>query len=148
MLIVRSDLTRARILFGSLLNCRINTPSSQIYIYVCSINRVINFIFPDKEELEAIGKKERLNLFRRYFATSRYNRLIIQQHLIRSTYDESLISTVTGLERSHDQDFFDKVKIMKEYGFLDEFIDAVKEEEQGLQKIIEAYDKRMSGSAL
>jgi hypothetical protein len=53
-----------------------------------------------------------------------------------------------GLERSHDQDFFDKVKIMKEYGFLDEFIDAVKEEEQGLQKIIEAYDKRMSGSAL
>lgn len=109
---------------------------------------MINFIFPDKEELEAIGKKERLNLFRRYFATSRYNRLIIQQHLIRSTYDESLISTVPGLERSHDQDFFDKVKIMKEYGFLDEFIDAVKEEEQGLQKIIEAYDKRMSGSAL
>ena len=148
MLIVKSDLTRARILFGSLLNYEINTPSSQIYIYVCSINRVIDFIFPDKEELEAIGKKERLNLFRRYFATSRYNRLIIQQHLIRSTYDESLISTVTGLDRSHDQDFFDKVKIMKEYGFLDEFIDAVKEEEQGLQKIIEAYDKRMSGSAL
>jgi hypothetical protein len=32
---------------------------------------------------------------------------------------------------------------VKEYRFLDEFIDAVKEEEYGLQKIIEAYDKRI-----
>jgi len=29
---------------------------------------VIGFKFPDKKELERIGKKERLNLFRRYFA--------------------------------------------------------------------------------
>ena len=59
------------------------------------------------------------------------------------TYNDSLISAVIEFERSHDQDFFDKVKIVKEYGFLDEFIDTVKEEEQGLQKIIEAYDKRI-----
>jgi hypothetical protein len=32
---------------------------------------------------------------------------------------------------------------VKEYGILDEFIDAAKEEEHGLQKIIEAYDKRI-----
>ena len=47
------------------------------------------------------------------------------------------------LERSHNQDFFDKIRIVKEYGILDEFIDAAKEEEYGLQKIIEAYDKRI-----
>ena len=66
-------------------------------------------------------------------------RLLIQQCLIRSAYDESL-------ERSHDQDFVDKVKIVKAYGFFDEFLDALKEEEQGLQKLIEAYDKRVDQS--
>jgi hypothetical protein len=85
-------------------------------------------IHPDKGELERIGKKERLNLFRRYFAASRYNRLLTNHVL---------------LERLHNHDFFDKVRIVKEYGILDEFIDAAKEEEYGLQKIIEAYDKRM-----
>ena len=50
------------------------------------------------------------------------------------------------LERSHDQDFVEKVNIVKEYGFFDEFLDAAKEEEHGLQKIIEAYDKRMDQS--
>ena len=64
------------------------------------------------------------------------------------TYDDSLISAVIEFERPHDQDFFDKVKIVKEYGFLDEFIDAVKEEEQGLQKIIEAYDKRITNQSV
>ena len=107
------------------------------------VNKVITYKFPNKEKLETLGKKERMNLFRSYFATSRYNRLLIQQQLIRCAFDESPISILIELERSHDQDLFDKVKIMKEYSYLDEFIDAVKEEDQGLQKIIEAYDKRM-----
>ena len=98
------------------------------------------------EELDRIGSKERLNSFRRYFSASRYDRLLIQQCLIRSVYDESLISKVKELETSHDQDFVDKVKIVKECGFFDEFLDALKEEEQGLQKIIEAYDKRIDQS--
>ena len=104
---------------------------------------MIDFKFPDKGELERIGKKERLNLFRRYFATSRYNRLLIQKNLIKSVYNESSPSEIVELERSHNQDFFDKIRIVKEYGILDEFIDAAKEEEYGLQKIIEAYDKRI-----
>jgi len=33
---------------------------------------------------------------------------------------------------------------VKEYGFIDEFVHGVKEEEQALQKIIEAYDKRIN----
>ena len=107
------------------------------------INKVINFQFPDKEKLERIGKKERLNLFRRYFAASRYNRLLIQKNLIKSAYDESSISQIIELERSHNQDFFDKIRIVKECSFLEGFIDAAKEEEYGLQKIIEAYDKRI-----
>jgi hypothetical protein len=119
-----------------------------VYLYlsvicVWLVNKVINFKFPDKGELERIGRKERLNLFGRYFAASRYNRLLIQKNLIKSAYDESSVSEIIELERSHNQDFFDKVRIVKEYRFLDEFIDAVKEEEYGLQKIIEAYDKRI-----
>jgi len=35
---------------------------------------------------------------------------------------------------------------VKEYGFFDEFLDALKEEEYDLQKIIEAYEKRMDQS--
>lgn len=97
-------------------------------------------------KIDTIGSKERLNLFRRYFSASRYDRLLIQQFLIRSAYDESLVSKVKELERSHDQDFVEKVNIVKEYGFFDEFLDAAKEEEHGLQKIIEAYDKRMDQS--
>ena len=104
---------------------------------------MINFNFPNKDELERIGKTERLNLFRRYFAASRYDRLLIQKQLIKSAYDGSSISEVRELERSHDQDFFDKVGIVKGYRFLDEFIDAVKEEEEGIQRIIEAYDRRI-----
>lgn len=104
---------------------------------------MIDFKFPDKGELDRIGKKKRLNLFRRYFAASRYNRLLIQKNLIKSAYNESCPSEILELERLHNQDFFDKVSTVKEYGILDEFIDAAKEEEHGLQKIIEAYDKRI-----
>lgn len=109
---------------------------------------MIDFKFPDREEMERIGKKERLNLFRRYFASSRYNRLLIQKNLIESAYNESSPSQIIELEVSHNQDFFDKVRIVKECSFLDEFIDAAKEEEHGLQKIIEAYDKRIMSQSL
>ena len=83
-------------------------------ICLCLISKVINFKCPDKEKLESIGKKERLNLFRCYFAASRYNRLMIQKNLIKSAYDKSSLSYIIELERSHNQDFFDKVRIVKE----------------------------------
>src|ERR687886_1992523 len=100
------------------------------------------------EELDRVDKQERLNIFRRYFAASRYNRLLIQKNLIKSAYNESCPSEILELERSHNQDFFDKISTVKEYGILDEFIDAAKEEEHGLQKIIEAYDKRIMNQSL
>jgi len=44
------------------------------------------------EELAKADRQERMNIFRRYFAASRYNRLLIQQALVRSAQDRSLSS--------------------------------------------------------
>jgi hypothetical protein len=105
---------------------------------------MLDFVFPTQEELKKIGNKERLNVFRRYFAASRYNRLIIQQNLIRTAFDKSLISRVNELERAYNKDFLDMVRTIRSYGYLEEFLAAIKEEDEALQKIIEAYEKRMS----
>ena len=105
---------------------------------------MLDFVFPTQEELKKIGNKERLNVFRRYFAASRYNRLIIQQNLIRTAFDKSLISRVNELERAYNKDFFDMVRTIRSYGYLEEFLAAIKEEDEALQKIIEVYEKRMS----
>jgi len=74
---------------------------------------MIRFNLPSLAELDRIGSKKSLNLFRQYFSASRYNRLIIQQWLIKSAYDESFISKVKELEDLHNQDFIDKVRIVK-----------------------------------
>ena len=105
---------------------------------------MMHFELPGQEELDKMGTNERFNVFRHYFAISRYNRLLIQQYLIRSAYDESVTSKLAEFEVIHNQDFFDIVKIVKAYGYFDEFVAAVKEEDQALQKIMEAYDKRMN----
>jgi hypothetical protein len=107
---------------------------------------MLDFVFPTQEELKKIGVKERLNVFRRYFAASRYNRLIIQQNLIRTALDRSLISRVNELERAYNKDFFHMLRTVRLYGYLEEFLAAVREEDNALQKIIEAYEKRMSQS--
>jgi hypothetical protein len=107
---------------------------------------VLDFVFPTQEELKKIGNKERLNVFRRYFAASRYNRLIIQQNLLRTALDRSLIARVKELERAYNKDFFHMVRTVSYYGYLEEFLSAVREEDEALQKIIEAYEKRMSQS--
>jgi hypothetical protein len=107
---------------------------------------VVEFVLPTQEELKKIDNKERLNVLRRYFAASRYNRLIIQQNLIRTVFDESLITRVEELEKAYNKDYFDMVKIIRAYGYLEEFLVAVKEEDEALQKIIEAYEKKRSQS--
>ena len=86
-----------------------------------------------------------MNVFRRFFASSRYGRLIIQQLLVRSAIEKSLTGTVVSLEAAHNQEFLNVLKTVSDYGFIDEFTVAVKEEDSALQKIIEAYDKRMEG---
>lgn len=97
------------------------------------------------EELSKVDKQERMNIFRRYFAASRYNRLLIQQLLVRTAIDNSLKVKLKKLEQEHNKSFSDAIREIKKSGYIDEFIVAVKEEDKALQKIIEAYDKRMNG---
>ena len=98
------------------------------------------------EELAGADSQERMNIFRRYFAASRYNRLLIQHALVRSAQDGSLLSKVREMERAHNKDFIDTVKVMKKNGYFEEFLLAVKEEDDALIKIIEAYNQRMNRS--
>lgn len=97
------------------------------------------------EELSKVDKQERMNIFRRYFAASRYNRLLIQQALVRTAIDNSLKVKLKKLEQEHNKNFSDAIREIKKSGYIDEFLVAVKEEDKALQKIIEAYDKRMNG---
>jgi hypothetical protein len=96
------------------------------------------------DELAKTDEQERINIFRRYFAASRYNRLLIQETLVRSAQDESLVSKVKEMEEAHMGDFIKTIKALKKNGYFEEFLVAVKEEDEALLKIIEAYDKRMN----
>lgn len=98
------------------------------------------------EDLVKADRQERMNIFRRYFAASRYNRLLIQQALVRSAQDSSLISRVKKMEQAHYKDFIDAVKVLKKNDYFEEFLVAVKEEDEALAKIIEAYNERMNRS--
>lgn len=104
---------------------------------------MITFRLPPLADLKKSSREERMNTFRRYFASSRYNRLLIQQVLVRSAQDPSLADEVASMEKEHNLDFARTVARVKEYGYYDEFLAAVKEEDDALLKIIEAYDKRM-----
>jgi hypothetical protein len=106
---------------------------------------VLVYRLPGPKELLQAGRDERMNIFRRYFASSRYNRLLIQQALVRSARGGAP-SGVEEMERSHNTDFIGTVERIKNYGYYEEFLDAVKEEDDALQKIIEAYDRRMNSS--
>jgi hypothetical protein len=98
------------------------------------------------EELAKADKQQRMNIFRRYFAASRYNRLLIQQALVRSAQDSSLLSRVSEMEHAQNKNFIETVKAMKKNGYFEEFLVVVKEEDDALVKIIQAYDERMNRS--
>lgn len=95
------------------------------------------------KELAKADRQERMNIFRRFFAASRYKRLLIQQALVRSAQDISLGSRVKEMEHKHNNDFIEAVIVFKKKGYFEEFLIAVKEEDEALSKIIEAYDKRI-----
>ncbi|MGI0036996.1 MAG: hypothetical protein ACRD99_01400 [Nitrososphaera sp.] len=106
---------------------------------------VTSFQLPQLSELIEIGPEERLNVFRRFFAASRYCRLLIQQNLVRSALEQTQMQNVVQMESVHNRNFEDMLETVRKYGFLEEFLTAVREEDSALQKIIEAYDKRMEG---
>jgi hypothetical protein len=47
------------------------------------------------------------------------------------------------LEIEHNRNYLDIQKMVESYRYKDEFIAAVKEEDAALDKIIDAYNKRM-----
>jgi rubrerythrin len=65
--------------------------------------------------------------------------------LVRSALQRQLLSEVIAMERDHNRNFEEMVAKVTQYGFMEEFMEAVREEDIALQKVIEAYDKRMEG---
>jgi hypothetical protein len=101
------------------------------------------FRFPTETDIGKMSKEERMNIFRGFFATSRYNRLLIQKILVNSALDNSLYHKVIELEANHNRNYLETQKMIESYGYMEEFIAAVKEEDTALDKIIDAYNRRM-----
>ena len=104
---------------------------------------LLEFKFPTEIDIGRMSKEERMNIFRGFFATSSYNRLMIQKILVKCALDESYYNKVTELEAHHNRNYLETQKLIEEYGYKEEFISAVREEDAALDKIIDAYNKRM-----
>jgi hypothetical protein len=98
---------------------------------------------PSRENLEAMKKEQRINLFRKFLAISRYNRLILHHELVKSTNNFLSRSHIDDLNKVFIDRYCEFVDHIKNNGYNDEFLDAVKEEDLALQRIILAYEKRM-----
>lgn len=98
---------------------------------------------PSRENLEAMKKEERINLFRKFLAISRHNRLILHHELVKSTNNFLSRSHIYDLNKVYIDRYYEFVDHIKNNGYNDEFLDAVKEEDLALQRIILAYEKRM-----
>jgi hypothetical protein len=62
--------------------------------------------------------------------------------LIRSAFDDSIYRKIEEFGTQHNKDFSLTLDLLSIYNYKDEFLLAVKEEYEALQKIIEAYDIR------
>ena len=98
---------------------------------------------PSRENLEAMKKEQRINLFRKFLAISRHNRLILHHELVKSTNNFLSRSHIDDLNKVYIDRYYEFVDHIKNNGYNDEFLDAVKEEDLALQRIILAYEKRM-----
>ncbi|MDR4512542.1 MAG: hypothetical protein MRJ93_12655 [Nitrososphaeraceae archaeon] len=108
------------------------------------VERLREFPLPSSTDLEKIGRDNRINIFRKYFAILRFNRLLIQLTLIRSIFDQNAIIKLSDLEDHQRNEFFSLIKRIQELNYYEEFVFAAKEEEKALEHIIEAYCKRMN----
>src|SRR5919106_2858570 len=70
-------------------------------------------------------------------------RLLIQKILVKCALDNSLYDKVIELEANHNRNYLETQKMIECYGYMEEFVAAVKEEETALDKIIDAYHRRM-----
>lgn len=102
-----------------------------------------NFDMPSYKELNNMKKYERINFYRRFFAHSRYNRLIIQLFMINYASHDSLTSVVANLQNQNLLDFDKTINYIKKSQYFLEFLEAIKEEEEALKKIIDAYNNKI-----
>src|SRR5574341_2159197 len=98
---------------------------------------------PSRENLEAMKKEQRINLFRKFLAISRHNRVILHHELVKSANNFLSRSHIDNLNKVYIDRYYEFVDHIKNNGYNDEFLDAVKEEDLALQRIILAYEKRM-----
>jgi hypothetical protein len=105
---------------------------------------LLQFRIPSEVDIGKMNKEERMNIFRGFFATSRYNRLVIQKLLVKCALDESFYHKAIEFEALHNRNYMETHKKIESYGYKEEFIAAVMEENTALDKIIEAYNKRMT----
>jgi hypothetical protein len=103
---------------------------------------LVNLDMPSYKELDNMKKYERINFYRRFFAHSRYNRLIIQLCMINYASSDSLSSVVANLQNQNLLDFDKTIKYIKNSQYFLEFLEAIKEEE-ALKKIIDAYNNKI-----
>jgi hypothetical protein len=102
---------------------------------------------PSKDDLQLMNREQRLNLFRKFLAASRHNRLIVHHKLVRSTFDLPLRSDIDRLSHIYMDTYYEFVDNIKKYGFNDEFLNAIKEEDLALEKIISTYERRMQSTS-
>jgi len=107
---------------------------------------LLNFVMPSYKELNNMTKYERLNFYRRFFAHSRYNRLIIQLFMINYASNDSLSSVIANLQNQNLLDFDKTIKYIKNSPYFFEFLEAIKEEEEALIKIIDAYNNKIDSN--
>lgn len=98
---------------------------------------------PSRENLDAMNKEQRINLFRKFLAISRHNRLILHHELVNSANNFLLRSHIDDLNKVYIDRYYEFVDHIKNSEYNDEFLDALKEEDLALQRIILAYEKRI-----
>src|SRR5215467_10184453 len=98
------------------------------------------------KELENSNAETRMNLFRRAFARSRYDRLVIQRTLIKTITQPELMGKLREMEQAHDDELARISISLKSTRFFSEFVRAAEEEDIALGKVLEAYENRMKGN--
>lgn len=98
---------------------------------------------PSRENLDAMNKEQRINLYRKFLAISRHNRLVLHHELVNSTNNFLLRSHIGDLNKVYIDRYYEFVDHIKNSEYNDEFLDALKEEDLALQRIILAYEKRI-----
>ena len=93
-----------------------------------------------------MDREQRLNLFRKFLAASRHNRLIVHYKMVKSTFDLHLRSNIETITHIYMDTYYEFVDNIKKYGFDDELMDAIKEEDLALEKIISTYERRMQST--